>query len=611
MSVSSMKSSNQRVNFTSLDVARWFIQENMEALPDGLVRPLLGAIRARDVSAIRRVSSQFDYPQLYDSPSDYSVVAQSLALLSKVPYPFGGGDQERKQAAIDKFLLSEKLCRITTRRLDHYWNHPDREDPVHRLLLTRARAKIDRVLGSVDNAFHRIISSSRFGPGMTVCSADSARTTPYYKLGAPYWSVTAACRPYADTVVMQSPVWTLHQGEVDWGQQTVRLPWKTVQSCRITFVPKDERTFRTIAIEPFGNVVVQLGVHEYLAGRLRTHAGIDIHDQKWNQRAAQFGSQNWLSVDSLSTIDLSMASDCVSPGLIRRLVRPQWIALLDDIRSKNYDLDGVTGEFSKWSSMGNGYTFALETLLFWAIAQVCEEYCGSSQKALAYGDDIIVSRQASLLTLQLLRYCGFRVNSQKTNVVGPFRESCGADFHSGVTVRPVYQKVFNPMVSDVFVLLNSLGKGATFSTDDVYSQMLKKIPEKLKLWGPPSESTDSHIHAPWWWLHREKPKGFKFHKDVQSHYHLALVFKPTRFRGADIQRCLTWLYNSSRALGDAPPIDRNVHPRFFPLLGFLPKSGDGVGLSVTQRSRGSFRVRSKRCGFFHSTDRSFFYLAMG
>lgn len=610
MSVNSRKTTNARTSFNSLDVARWFIQDNLEALPDSLTRPLLGAIRARDVSAIRRLSAQFDYPQLYDSPTSYFVVAQCLALLSKVPYPFGGGDSERKATAVEKFLLSEKLCRIASRRLDFYWDHPDREDRCMRVLLTRARSKVDQVLGSLDVALKSIFELSRFGPGMTVCSTDSARTTPYYKLGAEYWSVTASCKPYADTVVMQSPMWVAHQGSVDWVNKTVRLPWKTVQSCRVTFVPKDERTFRTIAIEPFGNVMVQLGVHEYLAKRLKRYAGIDLQDQTVNQRAALQGSSGWQSRDSVSTIDLSMASDCVSPGLVRRLVRPQWIAFLDDIRSKYYTLDGVEGRFSKWSSMGNGYTFALETLLFWAIAQVCEEYCKSGRSALAYGDDIIVSRQASLLTLQLLRYTGFKVNFSKSHIVGPFRESCGADFHSGVPVRPVYQREFSPRVTDAFLLINALGKDARFSSSTMVLSMHNSIPPKLRFYGPYSESMDTHIHMPYWWLHENKPKGFRYDKHLHTHFHRSLVFKPKNFRGCAMQKCLTWMYNASRHSGVPPLVNQWLDPRYLPLLGLIPGVDDIGELRVTQRSRGSYRVRSTRCGVSHSQAR-FNHLTMG
>lgn len=623
----SKKKLNIKTRVTSLDVARWFLQENESLLPSDLVRALSGAIRARDVPSIRRLATRFDVPQLYAHPSEYAVVAQVFALLLKVPYPFGGGDSQREEEALKKFFFTEKLCRITTRRLRHYWTYPDREDPVMRVVLTRARVLVDQVLGSVDNALPNIVNSVRFGPGMTLCSMDSSRTTPFYKLSAESWTVTATAKYYASLAILSSPQWVEQKGEIDISNQTVRLPWKTVQSCRLTFVPKDERTFRTIAIEPFGNVMVQLGVHSYLAMRLQKFAGINIHSQEWNQQAALRGSRDWLKVDTVSTIDLSSASDCVSLGLVERLVRPEWRAMLDDLRSKFYSYKDHEYELSKWSSMGNGYTFALETLLFWAIAQSCEEYCGTRQKSLVFGDDIVSSRQASLLVLQVLRYSGFRFNPSKTNVCGPFRESCGRDYHSGVIVRPVFQKKFCLEVPDVFVLMNTLGSGASFSSDLVFDRLLENLSEEYRLYGPPSENVDSYIHAPPWWLVLKRPRGYRYHRDHQCHYIRRLTFKPSKYKGDDRGKYLSWLYSTSgcrqasrdvfeRAFrhrtnrrSDGSLVGAHAHNvydgLFLEALNVLLRGPSSV--QITQRSRGNYRFSSTRCQHFAGTmDRKFF-----
>jgi len=584
---------NPEVGITNFHLAVWFCQENCELLPPGFSDLLIGHIRARNMAGLREMQSRYDVPQLYARPSDYHVVAQALALVSKAPTVYGGGAIAQKDKAVSKFLFTELLCRISTRRLDHYWKYPEREDPTMRLILTRARSLVDSVLGDVYGALPQIIAKSRFGPGMTLCSPDPKRTTPYYKLYQESdLTVSPTASWYASQVIQQSPQWALNVSEINWDTMTARVRWKESTSCRLTFVPKDETTFRTIAIEPYGNVMVQLGVHSYLAQRLKTHAGIDIHSQRWNQEAARWGSENEDFVDTVSTIDLSSASDCVSPGLIRRLVRPSWVALLDDIRSKVYDLDGSLAEFSKWSSMGNGYTFSLETLLFWALAQACETICGSSNKALAYGDDIIVSKGASLLVLQVLRYCGFRVNHSKTHVVGPFRESCGRDFHTGVPVRPTFVRKHKLMVSDCFSFLNQLDVGAKFSTDELFETVLKAIPPERRYWGPSSECVDSHIHAPWWWLHENKPVGFKWNADGQYHVHRSLDFIPKIYRGFDPIRYITWLYTFRDRTS---VIDKKSWAQVSDLR-----------VEVTQRSRGNFRVRSARAVVRPFSVRNFF-----
>jgi hypothetical protein len=570
-----------KTSLTSFDVARWFLLDNWSAIPPQISVPLDGAIRSRNVRRIRELVDTWSPPQLYEGADQYAIVAQLFALLTKVPYPFGNGDQERRAKALDKFYKSEARCRRTTRRLDYYWDHSDRESPTMRLILTRARAHVDRVLGPVDRAVNRLVSGVRFGPGMTVCSTDSSQTTPYYKVSKGAKTVTSSARPYANAAFMSSPEWVRHHAEVDWGSRTAVMEWSIVKSCRLTFVPKDERSMRTIAIEPFGNVSLQLGLHDFMVERLRSVAGIDLSSQKWNQGQAQLGSVT----GEVVTIDLSSASDCVSPGLVRRLVRPQWVALLDDLRSKYYQLEGVEYEFSKWSSMGNGYTFALETLLFWALAQSCEELCGSGHSASVYGDDIIVSASSALLVLEALRYAGFVPNPDKTFVVGHFRESCGSDWYDGRNVRPVFLKKFNLEVPDIFVLMNTIGKHGSrrMDTDSLWERLLNVIPKELRLFGPSAQDTAGHIFAPWWWLHQTQPPGFRYDGDLQTHFAKALVFRPKRYRRDDGVAYLTWLYSSRFGV---PP-----------------------DVVVTRRKRGSFRVCSRRCSVWSTVARNFYYLA--
>ena len=588
---SSAKPLSIKTEVTSLELARRYIQETNPRLPQGMFSALDGGIRSRNVGTLRKAEDKWGPPQLYTDPESYFTVAQAFALLSKVPYPFGGGDSERRQVALSKFQHTETLCRITTRKLEHYWHHSDREDPLMRVILSRARGLVDRVLGDPERGLESILSESRFGPGMTVCSDDSARTTPYYKLGQKIRSVTASAKYYVQRAIMQSPTWTEQTGILDVANRRVSFEWNTVSSCRLTFVPKDERSFRTIAIEPYGNVLVQLGVHEYLNKRLRTYAGIDIQDQTANQKAALFGSQNWLSLDTCSTIDLSSASDCVSPGLMTRLVRPQWRAILDDLRTKNFSLDGVEYPLSKWSSMGNGYTFALETLLFWALAQACENTCNSGFRTKAFGDDIISSKSSSLLVMQVLRYCGFRVNLAKSFVVGPFRESCGADFHTGVAVRPIFVKRYSLTVPDVFKLLNTFDRRSELVSDQWFISLYDSLPRHMRLFSTDDGTVDTCINVSQSWLWRVRPKGIRYHRDHQTMYARRLVFKPSKYPGHEDVKYLTWLYNtrgarrmSISALVSAD-FDHRLIDEWF---------GSPTRVTVTQRDRGVFRFSSAR-----------------
>lgn len=109
--------------------------------------------------------------------------------------------------------------------------------------------------------------------------------------------------------------------------------------------------------------------------------------------------------------------------------------LLDTCRSPFGDLGGVEFEYEKFSSMGNGFTFELETVIFYALARACG---GSKACTHVFGDDIITESEVVPLLREVLDFCGFVVNEEKSFSSGSFRESCGHDYFDGVFVRPVF-----------------------------------------------------------------------------------------------------------------------------------------------------------------------------
>jgi hypothetical protein len=140
-------------------------------------------------------------------------------------------------------------------------------------------------------------------------------------------------------------------------------------------------------------------------------------------------------------MDLSSASDLISREVVWNLLPYDWCNLLEWARVDRYELDGEIHQFHKWSSMGNGYTFELETLIFYAILLGCREVSGwDSRDSIAYGDDLIFPSDQVEIVTKALNFLGFRVNSQKTFGKGIFRESCGTDWYGGLNVRPVFWK---------------------------------------------------------------------------------------------------------------------------------------------------------------------------
>lgn len=205
---------------------------------------------------------------------------------------------------------------------------------------------------------------------------------------------------------------------------------------KLVFVPKNCKTHRPIIVEPILNGLFQLGVGTYLKGRLRS-AGLDLRDQERNRKLAREGSIK----GNLSTIDLSSASDTLSWGLVSDLLPPDWLDFLSQFRTGTFSYDGSSYRLEKFSSMGNGFTFELESLIFWAIAWACTHSVGGDTGTVGvFGDDIIVPTEATPILFEVLDSAGFWVNTEKSYWEGPFRESCGADWLSGEDVRPFYLK---------------------------------------------------------------------------------------------------------------------------------------------------------------------------
>ena len=145
---------------------------------------------------------------------------------------------------------------------------------------------------------------------------------------------------------------------------------------------------------------------------------IDLNDQRINARLAKLGSER----GDLATIDLSSASDSVTTELVKLVMPNDWFYYLDVFRSRHTDCEGTIVTPHMFSSMGNGFTFELESLLFYAITRAACYYTGSAGRISVYGDDIICPSQGYDAVASALAFYGFKVNAKKSFAEGPFRE---------------------------------------------------------------------------------------------------------------------------------------------------------------------------------------------
>lgn len=450
----------------------------------------------------------------------YCALRQLEGLLSKNTDLPGTSVPSRKAAALQTFSKSEIHCSIVNKRLRYFSKHKSRMPIGVRNLLPMIQDIISDTMGSMGHLdFLKVVEHSGFGPGFTFSSTDQEHRHLYFKVAGPH-SVTADALPYVKVFFQHSENWKQSLIEAD-------AKYDIVRGNRITTVPKTAVTDRTIAIEPSFNVMIQKGVDYLLKGRLR-HVGVTLTNQKRNHTIAKIASERPLFA---ATVDLSSASDSLTIEAARLLLPTFWFTLLDDLRSKEFTLDRGKSwhRYEKFSSMGNAFTFPVESLIFYAVAKACTIEAGGDLSVLrVYGDDIIIDPRAVLLLIEVLKFLGFVTNSDKTFCFGHFRETCGSDFLSGVDTRPVYVRRLPRNERECFNLFNRfLWNRVGFRLHNLCEYIHSLVARPL--YGPPdlpagenflrweagkSIIYDDYFHAP-----PDKGDRFKrFDPDLQSTY---------------------------------------------------------------------------------------------
>ncbi len=394
---------------------------------------------------------------------------------------------DKKAVAFRKFVESEEKCRETNTLLRALSRGSVVCRPRDVRLLEAARRKIRAVLGRCPSYEELDL---RFGPGATT-SIKRSQSSPQRKFAAGLvCSDNFLHLGGLHQLVRECPHWTYGLGShysIDDDGYLVETVAVDLHHGRLEFVPKNAKSFRSIVVEPALNGFVQAGIGKWIKQRL-LRAGVDISDQSRNASLARIGSQT----NHLATLDLSSASDTVSYELVKYLLPTDWFNLLATCRSASVVYEGRVIHLEKFSSMGNGFTFPLETLLFWALTVSRVPY-GGTEDVGVYGDDIICPAIFAGDVISGLEFCGFSVNTEKSFVEGPFRESCGHDYYLGIETRPFYQK---HLVSGatLFALHNFYRR----NYDDEGCQLVKQfIPRSIRLYGPDGYG-DGHLVSDDW-----------------------------------------------------------------------------------------------------------------
>lgn len=329
---------------------------------------------------------------------------------------------------------------------------------------------------------------------------------------------------------------------------------RIVAGSRLSFVPKNVDISRCICTEPTLNTYFQLGFGAHIERRLRRRFGISLEDQQFvNRDLARLGS----ITDNLATLDLSSASDSISNKMLEWLLPSDFYRWLQRLRSPVVEIPNVgTVELHMVSSMGNGFTFPLQTMLFSAVVVACLLEAGkplrrdeSSNLWGVFGDDIICPSDIAGDVIFLLNLLGFEINDDKSFVQGPFRESCGSDFYRGADIRGIYLKDLTT-VPLRFSAINQLTRFST-RTGIPLPKLIGRLYQTVPFLPVPRwENLDSGIHVP-----RSLVEPLGKDKHTQSDVYHALRARPiyTRFDGENMvvvvpRRCKPLIFNSSGLL---------------------------------------------------------------
>lgn len=462
--------------------------------------------------------------------------AQSVAFMKK--YPELPIKRDLDHEAREKFFSLEKENHRTNQRLRElrtgFIAHPG--DSFLLPLVDRIRKRIAGILGRLPD---RLVP--RFGKGAV-----------YESKGHPFGSHLTVIDKMNLCVTLTESALAL-QGEIfasAWGRAVLRRTDRQIavsRGSRFGTVRKDATKHRHINVEPGGNMALQLAVGKIVRSRLKRVAGIDLDlGQDFHRALARWSSVS----DQHCTLDLSDASDLICRELVRLLLPCEWVALLEMLRSSHTEIKvAVKGSkqlesrwvlLEKFSSMGNGFTFELETLIFGSIAA---ELCGGWEDIWVYGDDMILPSEKGADVMAALRFFGLIPNQKKSFVAGPFRESCGGDFFAGYSVRPFYLD-FDPKEPHEYITLaNGLRRAAIqigpmgrHSFHRIWHRVTGNIPSDIRRCVGPAALGDLVLHVSKWADHphvtrssiryvrvwRPVPKRIRF-SDARAHPEVQLA----------------------------------------------------------------------------------------
>jgi len=424
---------------------------------ESIVKTLMGDLDTPRSLAVKMLVENGEWVQLanlevdprrYTDPEEYWKDGMATELLRKCA-DFSD-PSSLSLVTFNKWLWAESQCRRTNQRLSML--------DLPRPLLTDVELALLSFLDNMRKVIEGIIGFAppqylpgRFGPGASVSDPSILASIPDKMSSVPTFTPNA----WLELVPWAGTAWASAQAALGKSPRSVRG--------NVYFtVPKSAKILRACAKEPSINGYYQLGVGSFLKDCLRS-VGVDLFNgQEFHCEMARKAS---LSGD-FATIDLTSASDTVAHVLVKRVLPRRWFEHLDRLRSPMTLVNKKWYHLAKFSSMGNGYTFELETLIFYALIKTISPNLRAGVDLFVYGDDLIVPTDVASKVVRALELLGFTPNNSKTFLEGPFSESCGGDFFGGVGVRATYLEELPNEPQQFIALANALRRSCKAATED-------------------------------------------------------------------------------------------------------------------------------------------------
>lgn len=345
---------------------------------------------------------------------------------------------------------------------------------------------------------------------------------------------------------------------------------------QVVFVPKTGKGPRTIAMEPVCMQYTQQALSKALISAIEKSkicsGHVNFTDQSIN-RSLAIGA----SVDrSLSTLDLSSASDRVPWSLVKRMLSSSqdFLGATDACRSRRAQINGDLIDLHKFASMGSALCFPIESMYFFTLCtlallrkQHLPPTVGNcyavTRSVYVYGDDLIVPTRDVDAIVATLQEFNCKVNVDKSFWKGYFRESCGMDAYLGYEVTPTYVRQAVPTNRRMSKHLISWNKSSNLFYKKGYWKtadfMMNKV-ESLLGTLPLIHETCAGLGKTTFQVF--SPQG-RWNKDLQCTYVHTWVPSPVYQRDKlggypALLKCLLRLHDSNESVVDTKHLERSA-----------------------------------------------------